>query len=137
LGSGGGGQTTQTTRNALPTWAADFARQLFGQASSDYFGNGQLLPASQGVASFSPDQLAAMQMTEQLSGVAPNAGSDYINFQAGPPSNQNPQAVGPTNPSIWGKGDNPGVQGGQKQQTPAGGGGAFAPGAGSAAGTMK
>jgi hypothetical protein len=77
-------------------WAQDFARQLFEQATQDYAPNGQLLPASQGVAMFSPDQLAAQQMTEQLSGVAPNAGAGYINPQAGAPSNQNPATQGPT-----------------------------------------
>lgn len=88
MGSGGGGSTTQTTRNALPAWALPFARSLFGSAGADFLPGGQALPASQGIAGFSPDQLAAMQMTEQLSGVAPNAGQNYINFAAGPLSNR-------------------------------------------------
>jgi hypothetical protein len=100
LGSGGGGNSTETTKNALPAWAIPFAKGIFGQASQDFFPNGQLLPASQGVAGFSPDQLAAQQMTEQLSGVAPNAGQGYINFQAGPASNQNPGPSGPTTPTA-------------------------------------
>lgn len=89
MGSDGGGSTTSTQTNKLPGWAIPFAKQIFGAADSTYFSGpgGTLAPASSGVAAFSPDQLAAMQMTEQLSGVAPNAGAGYINYQAGAPSN--------------------------------------------------
>ena len=96
MGSGGGGDNTTTTRNQLPAWATGFAKDVLGQAAKTYFPGGQLLPASQGVAVFSPDQLAAMQMVEQLSGVVPNAGANYINYTAGPASNnQQPPTVGP------------------------------------------
>jgi hypothetical protein len=101
MGSGGGsGNSTETQTTKLPAWALPFAKGIFGQASQDFFPGGQLLPASQGVAGFSPDQLAAQQMTEQLSGVAPTAGQNYINFQAGPASNQNAGPSGPTAPTA-------------------------------------
>lgn len=117
MGSGGSGNTTQTQKNQLPAWAVPFARGLFASAGADYMPGNQLLPASQGVAGFSPDQLASMQMTEQLSGVAPNAGQDYINYAAGPLSNRpgeklplgTPQP--PTHP--YGSGGAAKTQGGQ------------------------
>lgn len=80
MSGGGSPSTTQTTQQHLPAWATPYARDILQQAGNIYFPGGQMLPASAAVANFSPDQLAAMQLTEQLSGVAPGTTASYLNW---------------------------------------------------------
>jgi len=88
MGSGSGAQQQSQTITQLPAWAQPFARTLGLNAMNTYFPGGAMQPASNAVAGFSPDQLAAMQMVEKLSGVQPNAGMGYNNFTAGAGGNQ-------------------------------------------------
>ena len=62
---GGPSQTTSTVHNKLPAWEKPLSQQLTKQAMQLYSGSGY---PQQHVAPFSPDQLKAMGMTEQLSG---------------------------------------------------------------------
>jgi hypothetical protein len=72
---GGGGQQTQTTKNALPAWAVPYAQQLLGQGSSLFMPGGRpgQMPGNlnQQVAGLTPDQQAAISMIQQRAGVAP------------------------------------------------------------------
>jgi hypothetical protein len=75
------------------------AKAILGQGMSTYFPGGNLLSPSAAVAGFSPDQLAAMQMTEQLSGAIPNTSQSYLNWNplAGP---QQPPQMGVRPPQL-------------------------------------
>lgn len=87
MGSGGGGNSTQTS--GPPSWAVPYILQGLQQAQNLFFPGGQMLPGAATVAPLSPDTLAGMRMTEQLSGVQPGS-YNYINPQAGPASNRYP-----------------------------------------------
>ena len=89
MGGGSGTQQQQTQQLSPEAQALSYA--TFANAQNAYFptaNGGRQLPAAANVAALSPDTLAAMQMVEQLSGVAPNAGQGYINPMFGPSSNQ-------------------------------------------------
>ena len=109
MGSGGGGQ--QTTQQQLPSWAQPFAQQILAQAFQQYFPGGHIAPASQNVAGFSPDQIQAQNMTEQLSGApVTNGGQNYLNWQPQGQGQQAPQAQSnPLLAMLTGGGNFPGA----------------------------
>ena len=65
-GSGGGGQSTTSQKQGPPTWELPYAKQQTGIAQQMY-APGQQYPQQQ-VAGFTPDQLAAMGLTQDLTG---------------------------------------------------------------------
>ena len=64
-GSGGGGTSTTTSKQGLPKWELPYAQGLTGQAQGLYTGSGY---PQQQTAAFTPDQLAAMQGVEGMTG---------------------------------------------------------------------
>ena len=87
MGLGGGGSSQQTTQS-LPPWAAPLAAGILNLASQVYFPGGQISPARENVAAFSPDQIQSQNMTERLSGApVTNGAQGYINW--------NPQGLYP------------------------------------------
>lgn len=92
MGSGGGQNQTQQT--SLPAWAQPSALEMLNLAMQTFFPGGQLAPARNFVAGFSPDQIQSQNMVERLGGVpVTNGAQGYINWQ---PTPQAPPA--PTNP---------------------------------------
>jgi len=64
-GSGGGGSSTTSQKSGPPKWELPYAQGLAGQAQGLYSGGPY---PQQNVAGFSPDQMAGMGLTEDLTG---------------------------------------------------------------------
>lgn len=84
---GGSPSSTTSSKQGLPKWELPYAQGLTGQAQGLYTGSGY---PTQSVAGFSPDQLAAMQGVEGLTGAQTGLmlGTEASNY--GLASGQNP-----------------------------------------------
>jgi hypothetical protein len=85
MGSGGGSQSSTTT-TSLPAWELPYAAKFLQGVYRNVMPGGQLLPMPQGlnyqVAGFTPDQLAAMQLGEQQTGLAQGLANTGAGTQA-------------------------------------------------------